>query len=64
MKKESKSKQVVFTEIDWDCSTRNQLPKTVKMDVDINADIEEEGADLLSDEYGWCVNSFYYDIIE
>ncbi len=32
-------------------------------DNDINEYIKEEGADWLSDKYGWCVNSFHYMII-
>lgn len=59
---------VLFSEIDWDTeidgeNTSVDLPKAVKMLVDNDTDLENEGADVLSDMYGWCVNSFNYNII-
>ena len=37
------------------------LPKEVEFVVGEEFDMSENGADLLSDEYGFCVYSFQYD---
>jgi hypothetical protein len=33
------------------------------LEIDNDVDIFLEGADLLSDEYGFCVNSFNFEIL-
>lgn len=64
---------VRFTDIDWDTTDEenedieedfgNRLPKTVTLEVDDDVELSTEGADVLSDKYGWCVNSFNYEIV-
>lgn len=51
-----------FTNIDWDSDKRiTNLPTEVTLLVeDDDMDISLEGADLLSDAYGYCVNSFSF----
>ena len=39
------------------------LPKVVDVEVeDDGRDLDEQVADILSDEYGFCINSFCYDL--
>jgi hypothetical protein len=53
-----------FFDIKWDTDNRpvDGLPTAVTMDVDVDAgaDINLEGAGLLSDRFGWCVQSFQF----
>lgn len=55
---------VVFYNIKWDTDgAKPHLPKAVavpKEDFDADTDFSLEGADFLSDKYGWCVNSFSF----
>ena len=61
-----------ITEIDWDTDGLDpqelNLPTEVPIDRDKYHDIngnkleEDEIADVLSDIYGWCVNSFYVEL--
>jgi hypothetical protein len=55
---------VVFYDINWDTDGEKvKLPKAVavpKEEFDADFDFSLEGADFLSDKYGWCVNSFSY----
>ena len=55
---------VTFTKIVWDTEGADvDLPKEVEMKLDdTHTDIELEGADLLSDKFGWCVESFKFKI--
>ena len=55
--------KVRFFNIDWDTDGEKvDLPLEVIIpDVETDVDIENEGADILSDKYGWCVNSFSYE---
>ena len=64
---------VKFYDIDWDMSDDDiddELPPTpptmpptqVTLTVEDDIDVEEEGANVLSDHYGWCVNGFNFDI--
>lgn len=39
------------------------LPKTVELDIDRNINLEADGADVLSDKYGFCVVSFEFMIV-
>jgi hypothetical protein len=64
---------VRFTDIDWDMTDEesealveeygNGLPTIVSLEVDDDVELDTEGADVLSDKYGWCVNSFNYEIV-
>jgi len=57
--------RVRFYDIKWDKDKhRVDLPKVVVMDVDSDLDLETEGADELSDEHGYCVFGFNYEIVE
>lgn len=40
-----------------------KLPKTIQLDVLADVDIEQEGADMISNETGWLVNSFEYEVL-
>ena len=57
---------VAFSNIDWDTDgqANADLPKEVNMEVDDNIDIGFQGADVLSDKYGYCVFGFHYEIID
>jgi len=54
-----------ITEIDWDTDGLDpqelNLPTEVPIDRDEYCEDEEWIADVLSDTYGWCVNSFYVE---
>ena len=54
-------KKINFYNIDWDTDGEEiDLPTDVILTVDVDVEISLEGADLLSDEYGFCVNSFNF----
>ena len=40
------------------------LPKKFVFEVNEGFNIEDEGADLITQQTGWCVNSFKYQVIE
>jgi hypothetical protein len=57
-----------FFNIQWDTTDAEHpvgqvvdLPTDVVLDVDDDLDPEYEGADVLSDKFGWCVTSFDYE---
>lgn len=59
----TKKKHIVFHNIDWDTDGEkvDELPKTLKVplsEFDEDFDFESEGADYLSDKFGFCVNTF------
>jgi hypothetical protein len=39
------------------------LPSKLVLDVDKDIDIDQEGADILSDKMGFCVESFNFKIL-
>ena len=48
----------------WDTDGETvDLPDDVIIDLDDDADPSLEGADYLSDNYGWCVISFNIDTV-
>ena len=52
---------VNFYNIDWDTDGEEiDLPTDVILTVDEDVDVSLGGAGLLSDEYGFCVNSFNF----
>lgn len=70
--KTNKVMKVKFFDIDWDLDDLNKrerkevlsfLPSQPIIEVDDDTDINEEGADILSDEYGYCVYGFDYEIL-
>lgn len=56
---------VKFYDIDWDTDGEYiaSLPCEVELPVDPQADIALEGADWLSDIFGFCVNSFKFECL-
>lgn len=54
-------KKYIITQIKWDTDGKKiKLPKTLNIEVDNDFYIEFDGADLLSDKYGFCVIDFKY----
>lgn len=55
-------KTIHFTDIDWDTDGKftEHLPTEVSLTMEDDSDVSLEGADLLSDEFGYCVNSFNF----
>ena len=61
-------KFVLVNEIDWD-GGHDDLPKEIKFPIDLddmitNQEIEDLVPDIISDEWGYCVNSYSYEIIK
>lgn len=59
--------KVRFLNIVWDTDGEQvDLPTDVTLDTDLEneEDVQYRGADVLSDTYGWCVESFNYEIVE
>jgi hypothetical protein len=55
--------KVKFYNIDWDTEGQDiDLPNQVTLEITENFDLEQCGANLLSDQYGYCVNSFIFEI--
>ena len=65
---------IQVTDIDWDLTDEGgdplpkkeikelNLPKDIDIEIDNDGrDLDEQICDYLSDEYGFCVNSFCYD---
>ena len=64
MKQEQKTqttKKIRLYNIMWDGASH--LPTEDRFEVDIDFDVNEEGADLLSDEHGYCVTGFEWQLI-
>jgi len=61
-----KKTQIVFYSIDWETDGEKiDLPKNVTVDLskfDKDTDFSLEGADFLSNEYGWLVNNFKFKL--
>lgn len=62
--------RVRFTNIEWDTGDDStyapssiDLPTTVEREIADDVDLDNEGADVLSDEFGYCVFSFDYILI-
>jgi hypothetical protein len=62
--------RIKFFDIDWDTSTDSDeyenvdapiLPDEVTLDVEEDIDVDLEGADILSDKYGFCIHAFSWD---
>lgn len=57
--------KIYITDIDWDTDGESKeelgLPDVVVVTDDID---EDDIADMLSDEYGFCVNSFSIEAVE
>ena len=53
-----------FTNIVWDTDGEQvDLPSETIIELPDGFDYQNEGADLLSDIYGWCVQSFEFFVI-
>lgn len=56
--------KVRFFNIVWDTDGEAvDLPVEVEMVVDPDLDLDEEGCDVLSDTYGWCVIQYEVEVI-
>ena len=57
-------KTIKFSKIVWDTDDEVvDLPSEVTLQVDEDLSVEYDGADVLSDKYGWCVFSFSFEEI-
>ena len=61
--------KIRFFNIKWDTTDDDNpqgqdigLPSECTFNIDTVVDIDREGADILSDKYGWCVYCFDYEI--
>lgn len=54
---------VHFLNIEWDTDGEDLsfLPESVTLTVNDDVNVKEVGADILSDKYGFCVNSFNFE---
>jgi hypothetical protein len=58
--------KVRFFNIQWDTDGKKiklPLEAVLEVDHDDKDDISLKGADLLSDKFGWCVNSFQFETV-
>lgn len=56
---------VRFFNIQWDFDEQDvDLPKETQIIVDNDTQLEFEGADTLSDKFGYCVHSFEYEVLD
>ena len=64
--------RIRFTDIQWDLSDLNEeereevlvtLPENTTLTAPSDFEPETEGADLLSDTFGYCVESFGFEIL-
>lgn len=54
--------KIKFSNIVWDTDGEEvDLPSEVTLEVDEDSDVALDGADMLSDKYGWCVVSFSFE---
>lgn len=64
--KKKNIKTVLFTNIDWDTDGKKvkSLPKEVEAKIDFSEgfSVEMEGADYLSDKYGYCIFGFNFKV--
>lgn len=55
-------KSIKFSEIEWKTDGEEvELPDAVILEVADDFDVDACGADLLSDKYGWLVESFIWE---
>jgi hypothetical protein len=66
--------KIKYFDIQWDTDNEEvELPTEVELVADVGDDelegitveewVAENGADLLSDDYGWCVSAYNFEII-
>jgi hypothetical protein len=54
-------KQIKFFDIQWEIDDSDiDLPENVEVIVNADFDVDNDGADFLSDEFGYLVLSFKY----
>jgi hypothetical protein len=59
------TQKVRFSNIVWDTDGRFvELPSEVTLDVPKDKDVDLEGADVLSDKFGWCVKGFEFEVVK
>lgn len=55
---------VRFFDIEWETDGETvYLPKEVTLEIDSDIDLSDAGANALSDEFGWLVNGFQFEIL-
>lgn len=54
------TKKIFFSNIKWDTEGQEvpTLPDATELEVDSDTDVDVDGADALSDKFGYCVQSF------
>lgn len=54
-----------ITQIDWDTEGQliEDLPDSILLETDEEMD-QYDISDWLSDEYGWCVDNFMFNVLE
>jgi hypothetical protein len=60
-------KKIRFSNINWDTDGVDaDLPESAELDVNVgdDTDLGLEGADILSDKFGYCVFSFNFEVVE
>lgn len=56
--------RVRLFDIDWDADDHEtDLPTELTIEVDEDFDADNDSADWLSDNYGWCVNSVNVEVL-
>jgi hypothetical protein len=59
------AQKVRFSNIVWDTDGKFvELPSEVTLEVPKDKDVDLEGADVLSDKYGWCVKGFEFEVVK
>ena len=54
--------KIRFFDIQWDTDGEEvDLPTETIMEVPEDCDLDTEGADVLSDKFGWCVLGFNWE---
>ncbi len=58
--------QVKFSNIKWDTDNQKvpSLPNEFQLEVFSECDMDLDGADILSDKFGYCVYSFDWEEVE
>ena len=56
--------KVSFYDINWETDDQEiDISEPIILEVDDDVDIEQEGAEILSNETGYLVNSFMFEIL-
>lgn len=53
-----------FYDIEWDVEKLRTLPTETVLEVEDDCEVSMEGADVLSDKYGYCVHGFEFEVLK